>query len=304
MKANKAAARTLSGVSHYRFSDELGEGADAVVRMATSEEHPGAVFACKIVPKPALLEGNGFERFQQSMEIIQELQHPGIVCLHEVLKDALFYYIVLEYYPGILGKFISRRNRLQLAEVRRIFLELLAALAYVHSHNIAHRDLNPDNVLLDEDLSPRLADFGCAARLDSKGLCTGTAGTPGFTSPECLGGKAYDGRKSDVWSAGVILYGLLVGRLPWDSGNQRQMANQIKSGRFEIPPRHGTGFRRLIKKMMAADARKRISVEEALADPWLAGIEVPAEVPARCHEEEEDGPQDEGLDALLASQGW
>jgi serine/threonine protein kinase len=296
--------RGLSGVSHYRFSDEVGEGADSVVRLATSERQADAVFACRIIPKPALLDGDGFERFQHSVAVMQRLQHPGIARLHELLKDALFYYVVLEYYPGTLGKHTSRRHRLPLADVRRVFLELLATLAYVHSQNIAHRDLKPDSVLLDDKLSPKLTDFGCAAQLDPKGLCAGAAGTPGFASPECLSGKAHDGRKSDVWSAGVILYALVTCRLPWDSANQRQIANQIRSGRFEISPKHGRGFETLIRKMMAVNPRKRISAEEALTDPWLTGIDVPRLIPEQSEEDEEDSTKDEGLNAILASQGW
>jgi serine/threonine protein kinase len=100
--------------------------------------------------------------------------------------------------------------------------------------------------------------------IDSRGLCTGGVGTPGYTSPECLSGKPYDGRKSDVWSLGLILCAMVVGRLPWDTTNQRQIANQIKSGRFEIPSIYGSGFARVMQSILATDVKKRCSVKDLL----------------------------------------
>jgi serine/threonine protein kinase len=98
----------------------------------------------------------------------------------------------------------------------------------------------------------------------------------------------------------VTFYMMAVGRLPWDSASQRQMANQIKSGRFDMPASFGSGFRKFVKGMMHLDPKKRLSAEEALRDPWLNGAEVPEQV-----KEPEQPPEDEGendIDAVLQAQ--
>jgi serine/threonine protein kinase len=292
MIGKKSTARYLQGVAHYQFTDILGEGTDSVVRKAISSENPSITYACKIIPKMNLVEHKGFERFQVSLQILQRLVHPGIVALHEVLKDGLYYYVVLEYCPGgSLTSHIGERKKLDLAVARTLFIEILEALQYVHEQGIAHRDLKPDNILFNEANHTKLNDFGFSVGVDSHGLCTGAVGTPGYMSPECLSGKPYNGRKSDVWSAGLMLYAMVVGRLPWDTQNQRQMANQIKKGRFEIPSAYGEGFSRVIHSMLTTDPRRRASVKDILQDPWISGIEeVRDAVPAK---REEDGPEED-----------
>jgi serine/threonine protein kinase len=220
------------------------------------------------------VEHKGFERFQLSLQILQRLVHPGIVALHEVLKDSLYYYVILEYCPGSLKSYIGDRKKLDLPVARQFFTEILEALDFVHNQGIAHRDLKPDNILLDESNHSKMNDFGFSVGVDKHGMCTGSVGTPGYTSPECLSGKPYDGRKSDVWSAGVMLYAMVVGRLPWDTHHQRQVANQIKSGRFEIPSIYGAGFSRVIQAMLTTDVKKRASVKDVLRDPWITGVEL------------------------------
>jgi serine/threonine protein kinase len=276
MIGKKSTARYLTGVAHYQFSDVLGEGTDSVVRKAVSSTDPSAVYAVKIIPKMMLIEHKGFERFQLSLQILQRLVHPGIVGLHEVLKDGLYYYVVLEFCSGgSLGEYVKGHKKLDVSEARHFFIEILDALRYVHDQGVAHRDLKPENILLDSAKRSKVNDFGFAVFPDARGLCTGCVGTPGFTSPECLSGKPYDGRKSDVWSMGLILYQMVTGRLPWDTQNQRQIANQIKSGRFEIPTIYGAGFSRVIQAMLNPDVKRRVSVKDILEDPWIAGVERP-----------------------------
>jgi serine/threonine protein kinase len=290
MLGKKSAARYLKGVAHYQFTDVLGEGTDSVVRKAISTTENSKTYACKIIPKMILVEHRGFERFQFSLQILQRLVHPGIVALHEVLKCGLYYYVILEYCSGSLTSYIGDRKKLDPSQARIFFVEILEALRYLHDQGIVHRDLKPDNILLNDENHTKMNDFGFSIGIDSKGLCTGVLGTPGYTSPECLSGRPYDGRKSDVWSAGLMLYAMVVGRLPWDTQNQRQIANQIKSGRFEIPSCYGAGFSRVIQQMLTTDVKKRASVKDILRDPWITGIEIPKPVPVAAEEAEESEP--------------
>jgi serine/threonine protein kinase len=272
--AKRSSARYLPGIGLYKFQQGvLGEGIDAIVRKAVPESDPATVFVVKIVSLISLAENKRFDGFQQSLQILRRLSHPGIVRLREVLRDSLWNYVILEYCPNSLRSYISERKKLEIPEARRLMIEILEALKYVHAQGVAHRDLKPENILLTAERAAKISDFGFAVVLDGKGLCTGSIGTPGYTSPECLSGKPYDGRKSDVWSAGLVLYAMVVGRLPWDTANPKQIANQIRRGRFEIPSVFGAGFARVIQSMLRADVKKRASADEVLTDPWLLGEE-------------------------------
>jgi serine/threonine protein kinase len=199
MIAEKSAGRYLEEVSHYQLSDVIGEGADSIVRKAVTPFSPSRTFVCKIIPKAILVENEGFERFQISLQILQRLVHPGIVALHEVLKDPLHYFIVLEYCPGgALSSYLSEHKQIDIPETRQLFVQILEALKFVHDQGVAHRDIKPGNILLNSENQAKLSDFGVSAILDAHGLCTGAVGTPGFRSPECVSGKPYDGRKSDM----------------------------------------------------------------------------------------------------------
>jgi serine/threonine protein kinase len=118
--AKKSSARYLPGIGPYKFQQGvLGEGSDAVVRKAVLKGEAGSVFAVKIVSLVSLGENKRFDAFQQSLQILQRLSHPGLVGLRGVLRDSLWNYVVLEYCPSSLRASISERKKLEILEARR-----------------------------------------------------------------------------------------------------------------------------------------------------------------------------------------
>nr|XP_019810029.1 PREDICTED: serine/threonine-protein kinase BRSK2 [Bos indicus] len=124
-------------------------------------------------------------------------------------------YLVLEHVSGgELFDYLVKKGRLTPKEARKFFRQIISALDFCHSHSICHRDLKPENLLLDEKNNIRIADFGMASLQVGDSLLETSCGSPHYACPEVIRGEKYDGRKADVWSCGVILFALLVVRLP------------------------------------------------------------------------------------------
>ncbi|VDP67847.1 unnamed protein product [Echinostoma caproni] len=133
----------------------------------------------------------------------------------------------------------------------------------------SHRDLKPENLLLDDQLNIRVADFGMASLQPEGSLLETSCGSPHYACPEVIRGEKYDGRMADVWSCGVILYALLVGALPFDDDNLRNLLEKVKKGVFHIPPFVSPDCQSLLRSMIEVDPRKRITLKEVLEHKWV-----------------------------------
>lgn len=259
-------------IGPYVFRGTIGEGAFSVVKLAIHEETKQFV-ACKIVPRARLNSEDLEERFEIEIRVNQQLHHPGIVQVLDLLKDDKNYYIFMEYCPnGEIFGYIVDRHKLSENEGKKFFKEVVEALAYIHSQNIAHRDLKPENLLLDPDVHVKISDFGLSKFVTGDGLVETPCGSPCYASPECLSGEPYDGRKSDIWSLGVILFAMVTGQLPWTKRNQTQLFAQIRRGEYIIPKFLSESCKSIIRGMLTVDNEKRLTIPQLLDHPWLADI--------------------------------
>lgn len=268
----KSDAKFIKTIGNYTLMGVVGEGASSLVRLAAAPS--SEVFAVKIVPKVSLANKSAIHQFQTEIKIMRRLKHPGVVEMSDFLKDSLFYYVVMEYLPGeSLWERISRKRKLPVEEARAILQQLVSALSYMHSNNICHCDLKPENILFTEDGKCKIVDFGLSTFCD-KGPCHGPKGTIGYMSPEALSGNPYDGRPSDIWSLGIVLYTMVVGKLPWSSHNPKQVSGQIKRGRFDIPTHLGPDVERILKGTLTMNPEKRMTIQDLANDEWIANSEV------------------------------
>lgn len=214
----------------------------------------------------------------KEVEAMRRLDHPNILRIHEVMATKSKIYLVMELAKGgdLFGK-LSRRPNHRFPEpiARRYFHQLISALHYCHRNNVAHRDVKPQNLLLDEEGNIKLSDFGLSAVAEAgeaKTLLLKTAcGTPAFAAPEIVGRSraGYDGSKADAWSCGVILFVLLTGSLPFDDSNLVVMYRKMHKREFRFPSWVTKPARGLITRLLDPQPASRLGIEQIPQDPWF-----------------------------------
>uniref|UniRef100_A0A8C5BYA2 BR serine/threonine kinase 2b n=1 Tax=Gadus morhua TaxID=8049 RepID=A0A8C5BYA2_GADMO len=232
--------------------------------------------AIKIVNREKLSE-SVLMKVEREIAILKLIEHPHVLKLHDVYENKKYLYLVLEHVSGgELFDYLVKKGRLTPKEARKFFRQIISALDFCHSHSICHRDLKPENLLLDEKNNIRIADFGMASLQVGDSLLETSCGSPHYACPEVIRGEKYDGRKADAWSCGVILFALLVGALPFDDDNLRNLLEKVKLGVFHMPHFIPPDCQNLLRGMIEVDATKRLTLEQIQKHTWyLAGKNEP-----------------------------
>jgi serine/threonine-protein kinase len=204
-------------VGAYRIIETLGSGGMAVVYRAYHERLDREV-AVKVLHAAFTADRDFLARFQREARIIAKLEHPNIVPVYDYSEHDTQPYLVMKLIKGKTLKELLDTAPPDLETVIRISDAVAAALSYAHSQGVLHRDIKPSNVILDENGTPYLSDFGLA-RLTQLGESSLTAGmivgTPNYVSPEQADGTSEITEKADIYSFGVMLYEMLAGRVPF-----------------------------------------------------------------------------------------
>jgi|SRR4051794_5432340 predicted Ser/Thr protein kinase len=211
----------LSG--QYEIESEIGRGGMSVVYHGRDRRLNRPV-AIKVLPPELAHDAAIRTRFTREAQMAAQLAHAHIVPIYDVgEQDGLAYFVMAIVHGGNLGTLLTREPRQPVDEARRLLAEIADALAYAHLRGVIHRDIKPDNILLDENSGRAMVtDFGIARAMEGSSRLTATGiavGTPAYMSPEqALGDRDVDGR-SDIYSLGVLGYQMLTGRLPFSAGN-------------------------------------------------------------------------------------
>jgi serine/threonine-protein kinase len=229
--------RTLVGTllnGRYRLDAQVGAGGMSTVYRAfdVTLERPVAI---KLLHREIAADSDQIERFRREARAVAQLSHPHIVTVIDAGEDDGRPYIVFEFVEGeTLKERIRRMGRLPVAEALAYAIEIARALGAAHARNIVHRDVKPQNVLIDLEGSAKVTDFGIARSLDEEGLTADgrVLGTTDYVSPEQALGHPVTG-PSDLYSLGVVLYEMLTGEVPFKGENQVAVA--MKHVRDALP---------------------------------------------------------------------
>ncbi|KAA8498250.1 Serine/threonine-protein kinase STK11 [Porphyridium purpureum] len=267
-------------VDHYVLGTKLGEGAHAKVKEGM-DSRSLRIVAVKIVNKDFMKKiPGGLDDIQREITIMKGLKkHPNIIQLLEVLDEPdgkRKMYIVLELANSCtLHDLVEQapNQRLPLEQAQYFLHQMLRGLLYIHGKNVVHRDIKPANCMLTTDYELKIADFGVAEFLntyEAKDYVSRTTGSPAFQSPEIANGDAsYSGMKVDVWAAGVTLFFMLTGTVPFEAQNLIQLFAKIGQAEYEIPDYVDEQAADLIRHMMERDFEARYNIRDCLSHPFI-----------------------------------
>jgi calcium-dependent protein kinase len=259
---------------------EVGSGHYGCVRKAKRKVDKGKTYAVKTVDKKKL-KGD-IALLKNELEMLRFSDHPNIIQFYEIYQDNISYHFVMELCEG--GDITTRLEKdgpFKEDQARRIIFQVLLAINHLHTCGIVHRDIKPDNFLFkssDADSTIKLIDFGLSRKYQIGSKMKSVLGTPYYVAPEILEKRGYT-EKCDVWSAGVMLYLLLVADFPFQGTTHAELFENIKQGEYslraskEIMALSKPG-KDLLAKLLNTSPERRISAREALRDPWFDSINI------------------------------
>lgn len=242
----------------------------------------GSTYAVKVVANESLSDEENLEALETEIAILRQLEHPHIVELKEVVVASQETFIVMELLSG--GELFNRiveQGRFSEEQAAGLFAQILLSMEYLHSLNIVHRDVKPENILY---LSPgstdiKLIDFGYAGIWAADKQLTGLCGTPDYVAPEVLSwyeddesGTPY-GKGSDLWSLGVLLYVILSGCSPFSAEEEDELLQLVAAAKYEFHEAEwkeiSADAKDLIRKLLLVDPAARLTMSQVLDHPWL-----------------------------------
>ncbi|XP_049279547.1 ovarian-specific serine/threonine-protein kinase Lok isoform X1 [Anopheles funestus] len=276
-------------LDRYHIGRKLGSGACGTVYLLhdTVSCQP---YAMKHVAKDPLNERSRPKflhdplRVMNEVNIMKNLDHPCVIKMHDIVDKPDSVYMVLEYMKGgdLLSRIIDNKY-LPEKTAKLFFLQMCHAVKYLHEQGITHRDLKPDNILLEDENEYTLlkvSDFGLSKFVRKNSVMRTICGTPLYVAPEVLqtGGRGSYTRKVDIWSLGVVLFTMLSGTLPFSDDYGSPAVEQIKRANFQM--RHTVWkkvsplAKKLIYEILSVNPNSRPTIEQLLRSTWLRDPDV------------------------------
>jgi eukaryotic-like serine/threonine-protein kinase len=269
----------LSG--RYKLEAKLGSGGMSTVYLAKDATLDRAV-AVKVMHREMSEQPDQLERFRQEARAVAKLSHPNVVAVIDAGEDGGHPYIVFEYVEGeTLKQRIARVGALDTQEALAYAIEIARGLTVAHARNMVHRDIKPQNVLIDAEGRAKLTDFGISRQLEQDGMtATGRVlGTTDYVAPEQAMGRPVDIR-SDIYSLGVVLYEMLIGQVPFHADSQVGVA--MKHVNEELPdvqqrrPEISAAAALVVERATDKDPAQRYQEVGEMIDDLSTALEVEA----------------------------
>jgi eukaryotic-like serine/threonine-protein kinase len=283
--------KRLSG--RYKILDMIGGGGMANVYLARDVILERDV-AVKILRLDFASEEEFIRRFKREAQSATSLAHPNIVNIYDVGEENDIYYIVMEYVDGLtLKQYIQKHQPISVEKVLDIMLQLTSAVAHAHQNHIVHRDIKPQNILIDRNGNVKITDFGIAMALSATTITqtNSVLGSVHYLSPEqARGGMAT--KKSDIYSLGIVMFELLTGRLPFSGESAVSIALKHLQSNIPSPRRWNKSIPQSVENIViratAKDPFQRYESAEEMAEDLRTALE-----PERLNEPKFIIPEDE-----------
>ena len=236
--------------------------------------------AAKIIPKKSLVKSRAKQKLISEIKIHKSLHHTNIVAFEHYFEDSENVYLLIEICLNqTLNELLKRRKKLTELEVQCYAVQIIKALKYLHNHRVIHRDLKLGNLFISDKMEIKVGDFGLATKLEFDGERKRTVcGTPNYIAPEILEGKTGHSYEVDIWSLGVIMYTLIIGKPPFETNNVKETYKRIKIGNYTFPEHAviSEPAKDLIQSILVLDPYKRPKLDEILAhDFFNIGVSIP-----------------------------
>ena len=282
-----------TNLNFYKYGRIIGQGAFGKVNIGLNVLS-GRIVAIKSFDKEKLVKNSeNMKKILYESNLMKNLNHPNITKILEMFEDEKYFLIIMEYINGgNLFSFVKKRKRLSEKTAKFLFRQIILGIQHIHSKNIVHRDIKLENILIDLNNNIKICDFGISLILNSlSDKLYDKCGTPMYMAPEILlsnknKGVSYLGPPVDIWSAGISLYIMLSGNLPF---NIAEISTEIKNGK-NINGEYSNNIllqycilnnepekiddisdlaQNLLKRILNKNPKKRLTCEQILNDPWL-----------------------------------
>ena len=268
-KKDNSVIHLLSRIN-FKMGKKLGEGRFSIVKLGTHSLTNQPV-AIKILDKTKITSIEDKERINREIKIMKKINHFNITKLYTIIETKYIIYLVEEYVQGKeLNDYLYTKGKLSEQEACKFFHQIISGLSYLHHIGIVHRDFKPENILLTNDNKIiKIIDFGLGNMYKKGQLLKTGCGSPCYIPPEMIKEEGYDPEKSDIWSAGIILYLMLCGHLPFYEEDNQLMYDKIIKGEYNISNFLSDEAKDIIKKILEVDPKKRLNFEEIKEHPWF-----------------------------------
>ncbi|XP_066424017.1 death-associated protein kinase 2-like isoform X1 [Molothrus aeneus] len=260
----------------YELLERLGSGHFGVVRLCR-ERSTGAFYAAKFLRMRRGRPGPERAQVEREVSILRQLQHPNILRLRELFASTAEVVLVLELIRGgELFDFIAEKEMLSEEEAVEFLGQILSGVQYLHARLIAHFDLKPENIMLQDKDVPKpwikIIDFGLAQQLQDGITYRSLCGTPQYIAPEVINYEPLS-PATDMWSIGVITYILLSGLSPFQGETDAETLSNVVAGAYEFEERCFSQTSELakdfIRQLLLKEPQRRMSAAECLVHPWI-----------------------------------